>query len=87
MYRPRWEIELFFKQLKQHTTIKKFFSRYEDGLKNQVYLALISQPITYLVKLEAQSVLISLTIQRCLFASLWEDSELLETRIRGKSNG
>ncbi|PTQ82228.1 IS4 transposase [Trichococcus patagoniensis] len=87
MYRARWEIELFFKQLKQHTTIKKFFSRNEDGLKNQVYLALISQLLTYLVKLETQSVLSSLTIQRYLFASLWEDSELGETRIRGKPTG
>ena len=84
MYRSRWEIELFFKQLKQQTTIKKFFSRDEDGLKNQVYLALIAQLLTYLVKLETQSVLSSLTIQRYLFASLWEASELLETRIRGK---
>lgn len=84
MYRSRWEIELFFKQLKQQTTIKKFFSRDEDGLKNQVYLALIAQLLTYLVKLETQSVLSSLTIQRYLFASLWEASELWETRIRGK---
>ena len=84
MYRSRWEIELFLKQLKQQTTIKKFFSRDEDGLKNQVYLALISQLLTYLVKLETQSVLSSLIIQRYLFASLWEASELWETRIRGK---
>ena len=84
MYRSRWEIELFFKQLKQQTTIKKFFSRDEDGLKNQVYLALIAQLLTYLVKLETQSVLSSLTIQRYLFAFLWEASELWETRIRGK---
>ena len=25
MYRSRWEVELFFKQLKQQTTTKKFF--------------------------------------------------------------
>ena len=79
MYRSRWEIELFFKQLKQQTTIKKFFSRDEDDLKNQVYLALIAQLLTYLVKLETQSVLSSLIIQRYLFASLWD------TRIRGET--
>jgi IS4 transposase len=38
MYRSRWEIELFFKQLKQQTTIKKFFSRDEDGLKTRSIL-------------------------------------------------
>ncbi|WP_424900724.1 transposase [Trichococcus sp.] len=38
MYRSRWEIELFFKQLKQQTTIKKIFSRDEDGLKTRSIL-------------------------------------------------
>lgn len=64
MYRSRWEIELFFKQLKQQTTIKKIFSRDEDGLKNQVYLTLLTYFLTYLVNLKTQSVLSSLTIQR-----------------------
>lgn len=84
MYRSRWQIELFFKQLKQQTTIKKFFTLDENGLKNQVYLVLISQILTYLVKLETHSGLSILTIQRYLFAFLWKASELWETRIRGK---
>ena len=84
MYRSRWQIELFFKQLKQQTTIKKFFTQEENGLKNQIYLALMAQLLTYLVKLETHSDLSALTIQRYLFAFLWKASELWETRIRGK---
>ena len=86
MYRSRWQIELFFKQLKQQTTIKKFFTLDENGLKNQIFLALISQLLTYLVKLETHSNLSILTIQRYLFAFLWKASELWETRVRGKPN-
>ena len=86
MYRSRWQIELFFKQLKQQTTIKKFFTLDENGLKNQIFLALISQLLTYLVKLETHSNLSILTIQRYLFAFLWKTSELWETRVRGKPN-
>ena len=70
MYRSRWEIELFFKHLKQQTTVKKFYSRDENGLINQLYIALIVQLLTYLVRLHAKSPLISLTVVRYLLASL-----------------
>jgi Transposase DDE domain. len=32
MYKSRWQIELFFKHIKQHMTIKKFFSQSEQGV-------------------------------------------------------
>ena len=54
--------------------------------KNQIYFALISQFLTYSVKLETHSDLSILTIQRYLLAFLWKASELWETKIRGKPN-
>ena len=41
MYQSRWQIELFFKPIKQHMTIKNSFSKSEEGVENQVILALI----------------------------------------------
>ena len=55
MYKARWQIELFFKHIKQHMTIKKFFSRNEQGVKNQLILAMIASLLTYLIQLETQT--------------------------------
>lgn len=42
LYKKRWEIELFFKWLKQNLKIKKFLGRSENAVKIQIYTALIS---------------------------------------------
>ncbi|MFL2099121.1 transposase, partial [Marinilactibacillus psychrotolerans] len=55
MYKARWQIELFFKHIKQHMTIKKFFSRSEQGVVNQLILALIASLLTYLIQLETKT--------------------------------
>lgn len=52
MYKSRWQIELFFKHIKQHMTIKKYFSKSEDGVVNQIILAMIVYLLTLLIKLE-----------------------------------
>ena len=42
IYKDRWEIELFFKALKQHLKIKTFVGTSENALKLQIWTALIS---------------------------------------------
>lgn len=39
LYRQRWQIELFFKWIKQHLRIKTFFGRSENAVKTQVWIA------------------------------------------------
>ncbi len=41
MYKSRWVIELFFKWIKQHLNIKKFYGHSEWVIQNQVFIALI----------------------------------------------
>ncbi|MDI6706674.1 MAG: IS4 family transposase [Bacillota bacterium] len=41
IYRLRWTIEIFFKWIKQHLTIKKFFGTSFNAVLNQIYSALI----------------------------------------------
>jgi IS4 transposase len=41
IYRLRWTIETFFKWIKQHLTIKKFFGVSYNAVLNQIYSALI----------------------------------------------
>jgi IS4 transposase len=42
LYKNRWQVELFFKWLKQHLKIKKFRGTSENALKIQVYSAIIT---------------------------------------------
>ena len=42
IYRDRWEIELFFKVLKQHLKIKTFVGTTANALKTQIWTALIT---------------------------------------------
>ena len=40
LYRNRWQIELFFKWLKQHLKIKKFWGESENAVRIQIYTAI-----------------------------------------------
>lgn len=42
LYRKRWQIEIFFKWIKQNLKIKKFFGRCENAMKTQIYIAMIA---------------------------------------------
>lgn len=42
LYRQRWQIELFFKWIKQHLKIKKFCGNSENAVRIQIYSAIIS---------------------------------------------
>lgn len=42
LYKERWQIELFFKWIKQNLKIKSFFGRNENAVKMQIYVAIIA---------------------------------------------
>jgi hypothetical protein len=42
LYHQRWQIELFFKWLKQHLKIKRFWGNSENAVRIQIYSAIIS---------------------------------------------
>ena len=39
LYRQRWQVELFFKWIKQHLRIKRFFGTSENAVKTQIWIA------------------------------------------------
>ena len=51
IYQSRWAIELFFKWMKQHLNIKKFFGHSEQAVHNQVYVAMIVYCLNVLAQL------------------------------------
>lgn len=66
MYKMRWQIELFFKHIKQHMTLKKLFSRSQQGVTNQLILAIIASLLTYLIQVETGTKKTSFQIKRLL---------------------
>lgn len=48
LYKQRWQIELFFKWIKQNLKIKKFLGRSENAVKTQICIALISFVLLHL---------------------------------------
>lgn len=42
LYHNRWQIELFFKWLKQHLKIKKFWGETENAVRIQIYSAIMA---------------------------------------------
>ena len=39
LYRCRWQVELFFKWIKQHLRIKAFFGTSQNAVKSQIWIA------------------------------------------------
>lgn len=74
IYRARWAIELFFKWLKQHVHIKKFYGTTEQAVENQIYIALIAYCLLLLIKLETQCKCSLLEINRWLIVLIWKKS-------------
>jgi hypothetical protein len=50
LYRNRWQIELFFKWLKQHLKIKKFWGTSENAVRIQIYCAITTYCLVAIVK-------------------------------------
>jgi hypothetical protein len=50
LYKSRWQIELFFKWIKQHLRIKRFFGTSENAVKSQVWIAVATYVLVAIVK-------------------------------------
>ena len=50
LYRCRWQVELFFKWIKQHLRIKAFFGTSENAVKTQIWIAVSVYVLVAIVK-------------------------------------
>jgi len=50
LYRYRWQVELFFKWIKQHLRIKSFFGTSENAVKTQVWIAVSVYVLVAIIK-------------------------------------
>lgn len=54
LYRNRWQIELFFKWIKQHLKIKKFWGTSENAVRIQIYCAIITYCLVAIIRHDLQ---------------------------------
>src|SRR5216683_1016134 len=52
IYKCRWQVELFFKWIKQHLRIKKFFGTSENAVKTQIWIAISIYVLVTIVRKE-----------------------------------
>src|SRR6187551_3612943 len=50
LYRQRWHVELFFKWIKQHLRIKRFFGNSQNAVKTQIWIAVSVYVLVAIVK-------------------------------------
>ena len=84
LYKSRWAIELFFKWMKQHLNIKKFYGHSEQAVHNQVYIAMIVYCLNVLAQLHTNSSYTYLEIGRFLKVSWWKSAHIWLRKIKGK---
>jgi hypothetical protein len=50
LYKARWQVELFFKWVKQHLRIKRFYGTSENAVKSQIWIAVSVYVLVTIVK-------------------------------------
>jgi hypothetical protein len=78
LYRCRWQIELFFKWIKQHLRIKAFFGTTENAVKTQVWTAISVYVLVAIVKKELKLKASLYEILQILSVTLFEKTPLFQ---------
>ena len=76
LYRSRWQVELFFKWIKQHLRIKAFFGTSENAVKTQVWIAITVYVLVAIVKKRLNLRASLYTILQILSLTLFEKQPL-----------
>ncbi|UUV21790.1 IS4 family transposase [Paenimyroides aestuarii] len=76
LYRNRWQVELFFKWLKQHLRIKKFWGTTENAVRIQLYVAICTYCLVAIVQKDMQLDRTTYEILQILSISLTDKTKL-----------
>ena len=76
LYKSRWQVELFFKWIKQHLRIKKFLGNSENAVKTQVWCAVATYVLIAIVKKELQLDASLYTCLQILSVSVFEKTQI-----------
>ena len=78
LYRCRWKIELFFRWIKQHLRIKKFYGTTQNAVKTQIWIAISVYVLVAIVKKRLNIDQSLYTILQILSVTLFEKTPILQ---------
>jgi hypothetical protein len=78
LYKSRWQVELFFKWIKQHLRIKTFLGTSENAVKTQIWIAISVYVIVAIIKKRLQLTASLHTLLQILSVTLFEKLDLKE---------
>jgi hypothetical protein len=78
LYKCRWQVELFFKWIKQHLRIKHFFGTTDNAVKTQVWIAICVYVLVAIVRKELQLELSLSQILQVLSVNAFEQVPMVE---------
>ncbi len=84
LYKSRWQVELFFKWIKQHLRIKKFLGTSENAVKTQIWCAVSTYVLIAIIKKELKLEASLYTLLQILSISVFEKS-LISQALRPES--
>jgi hypothetical protein len=84
LYRCRWQVELFFKWIKQHLRIKSFFGHSENAVKTQIWIAVAVYVLIAIVKKRLQLSASLYTILQLLSVTIFEKIQLNQLLIEAQ---
>ena len=78
LYRNRWQVELFFKWMKQHLRIKSFYGTSENAVKTQIWIAISIYVVVAIIKKRMKIELSLYTILQIFSVSLFEKMPIFQ---------
>lgn len=85
LYKNRWQIELFFKWLKQHLKIKKFWGTTENAVRIQIYIAICTYCLVAIMQRDMRLDRSTYEVLQILSISLTDKTHLTDLFDRTKS--
>ena len=76
LYKSRWQIELFFKWIKQHLRIKRFLATSENAVRSHIWCAIATYVLIAIVKKELKLDASHYTCLQILSVSIFEKTEI-----------
>jgi Transposase DDE domain len=76
LYKSRWQVELFFKWIKQHLRIKKFLGTSENAVKTQIWCAVSTYVLIAIIKKELQIEASLYTLLQIHSVSVFEKTQI-----------
>lgn len=78
LYKMRWQIELFFKWIKQHLRIKAFWGYSPNAVKTQIWIAVCTYLLVAVLKKQLKSNLSLYEITQIIIVSVFDKTSLNE---------